>query len=138
MMETWAPQCTALPADTTGRGKSQASLPTGSLGIAISEGGGGGGRGTTDTKILARLRAQPRVPAPTVIGKEAMAQMGMAARSPTWWWVEWRRLELRGLSFPLHPARVRGGQHALPSAETRGPTLTPHGVYHYDFGDTAA
>src|SRR3954453_14091259 len=81
MMESWGATVIRSPSDTTEAGKSQASHPTGSLGIAISEAvevaAGDEGTNYALGSVLNHVCLHQ-----TVIGQEAMAQMEMAGEEP--------------------------------------------------------
>src|ERR671918_1174825 len=81
MMESWGATVIRSPSDTTEAGRSQASHPTGSLGIAISEAvevaAGDEGTNYALGSVLNHVCLHQ-----TVIGQEAIAQMEMAGEEP--------------------------------------------------------
>src|SRR4051794_11696431 len=81
MMETWGATVYRSPSDTTDAGKSQSSHPTGSLGIAISEAVEVAAKDTDTNYSLGSVLNHVCLHQ-TVIGQEAMAQMGMAGEEP--------------------------------------------------------
>src|ERR671937_147178 len=116
MMETWGATVHRSPSDTTDAGRSQASHPTGSLGSVLNH------------------VCLPQ----TVIGQEAMAQMGMAGEEPdVVVGCVGGGSNFAGLSFPFIRRVLRGEAQTrfLAAEPTACPTLT-RGVYRYDFGDT--
>src|SRR3954463_2247398 len=134
MMETWGGTVHRSPSDVTQSGRANASHPTGSLGIAISEAveiaatseGVNYALGSVLNHVLLHQ---------TVIGQESIAQMAMAGGAPDvgagcvgggW--------NFPGLAFPW---LRRGGDRRFVAAEPAAcPTLT-RGVFAYDYGDTA-
>src|SRR3954447_15105349 len=81
MMETWGATVYRSPSDTTDAGKSQSSHPTGSLGIAISEAVEVAAKDPDTNYSLGSVLNHVCLHQ-TVIGQEAMAQMGMAGEEP--------------------------------------------------------
>src|SRR5204863_1883123 len=81
MMETWGATVFRSPSDTTDAGRAQASHPTGSLGIAISEAvevaANDGATNYALGSVLNHVCLHQ-----TVIGQEAFAQMEMAGDEP--------------------------------------------------------
>src|SRR5687767_12006252 len=82
MMESWGATVIRSPSDTTEAGRSQASHPTGSLGIAISEAvevaAGDEGTNYALGSVLNHVCLHQ-----TVIGQEAIEQLGICTRSAT-------------------------------------------------------
>ena len=81
MMESWGATVIRSPSDTTEAGKSQASHPTGSLGIAISE-AVEVAAGDPETNYALGSVLNHVCLHQTVIGQEAIAQMEMAGDEP--------------------------------------------------------
>src|SRR4051812_29584447 len=134
MMETWGGTVHRSPSDVTQSGRANASHPTGSLGIAISEAveiaatseGVNYALGSVLNHVLLHQ---------TVIGQESIAQMEMAGESPdVMVGCVGGGSNFAGLAYPW---LRRGGDVRFVAAEPAAcPTLT-RGVYAYDFGDTA-
>ena len=106
MMETWGATVIRSPSDTTEAGRSQASHPTGSLGIAISE-AVEVAASAAGHQLRARLGAQPRVPPPDRDrpgGDRPAGDGGRRARRGGG--LRGRRVELRRALVPLHQARA--------------------------------
>src|SRR3954468_2144545 len=137
MMESWGASVIRSPSDTTEAGRSQASHPTGSLGIAISEAvevaAGDEGTNYALGSVLNHVCLHQ-----TVIGQEAMAQMEMAGEEPD---VIVGSVgggsNFAGLTFPFarRVPREGAGTRSLAAGPAPCPTLTG-GAYRYDFGDT--
>src|SRR3954453_3517948 len=137
MMESWGATVIRSPSDTTEAGKSQASHPTGSLGIAISEAvevaAGDEGTNYALGSVLNHVCLHQ-----TVIGQEAIAQMEMAGEEPdVIVGCVGGGSNFAGLSFPFARRVLRGeaSTRFLAAEPAACPTLT-RGVYRYDFGDT--
>jgi tryptophan synthase beta chain len=137
MMETWGATVHRSPSDVTDAGRSQASHPTGSLGIAISEAvevaaqdpGCNYALGSVLNHVLLHQ---------TVIGQEAMAQMEMAGDEPDIVvGCVGGGSNFAGIAFPFVRRVLRGdAKTRFVAAEPAAcPTLT-RGAYRYDFGDT--
>jgi tryptophan synthase beta chain len=134
MMQTWGATVHRSPSDLTQSGRANASHPTGSLGIAISEAvevaaqseGVNYALGSVLNHVLLHQ---------TVIGQETIAQMEMAGEEPdVVVGCVGGGSNFAGLSYPW---LRRGGDMRFVAAEPAAcPTLT-RGVYAYDFGDTA-
>src|SRR4051794_17828626 len=134
MMETWGATVHRSPSDRTESGRANASHPTGSLGIAISEAvevaaqseGVNYALGSVLNHVLLHQ---------TVIGQESIAQMEMAGDEPdVVVGCVGGGSNFAGLAYPW---LRRGGSTRFVAAEPAAcPTLT-RGVYAYDFGDTA-
>jgi tryptophan synthase beta chain len=137
MMEAWGATVHRSPSERTEAGRSQASHPTGSLGIAISEAveiAAGDERtnyalGSVLNHVLLHQ---------TVIGQEAIRQMELAGEAPD---VIVACVgggsNFAGLCFPFLRRVLRGDARTrFVAAEPAAcPTLT-RGAYRYDFGDT--
>jgi tryptophan synthase beta chain len=125
------------PSDTTDAGRSQASHPTGSLGIAISEAVEVAAKDPDTNYSLGSVLNHVCLHQ-TVIGQEAMAQMGMAGEEPdVVVGCVGGGSNFAGLSFPFIRRVLRdGAKTRFVAAEPAAcPTLT-RGAYRYDFGDT--
>ena len=138
MMESWGATVHRSPSDRTDAGHAQSRHETGSLGIAISEAvevaakdpGVHYALGSVLNHVLLHQ---------TVIGQEAMAQMGQAGDEPdVVIGCVGGGSNFAGLAFPFLRPVLRGeGRTRFVAAEPAAcPTLTK-GVYRYDFGDTA-
>jgi tryptophan synthase beta chain len=137
MMESWGATVIRSPSDTTDAGRSQASHPTGSLGIAISEAvevaAGDEGTNYALGSVLNHVCLHQ-----TVIGQETIAQMELAGEEPdVVVGCVGGGSNFAGLSFP-YVRRVLHGEartRFLAAEPAACPTLT-RGAYRYDFGDT--
>src|SRR5213596_1679738 len=137
MMETWGATVHRSPSDTTDAGKSQASHPTGSLGIAISEAVEVAAKDPDTNYSLGSVLNHVCLHQ-TVIGQEAMAQMAMAGEEPdVIVGCVGGGSNFAGLSFPFVRRVLRGEAKTrfLAAEPAACPTLT-RGAYRYDFGDT--
>jgi tryptophan synthase beta chain len=137
MMETWGATVHRSPSDTTDAGKSQSSHPTGSLGIAISEAVEVAAKDPDTNYSLGSVLNHVCLHQ-TVIGQEAMAQMGMAGEEPdVVVGCVGGGSNFAGLSFPFIRRVLRDGAKTrfLAAEPAACPTLT-RGAYRYDFGDT--
>src|SRR5207302_8735910 len=81
MMETWRATVHRSPSEETAAGRSQRQHPTGSLGIAISEAVEVAAQ-NPDTNYSLGSVLNHVLLHQTVIGQEALAQMGMAGEEP--------------------------------------------------------
>ncbi len=137
MMESWGATVIRSPSDTTEAGRSQASHPTGSLGIAISE-AVEVAAGDPEAKYALGSVLNHVCLHQTVIGQEAIAQMEMAGEEPdVVVGCVGGGSNFAGLAFP-YVRRVlrREARTRFVAAEPAAcPTLT-RGKYRYDFGDT--
>jgi tryptophan synthase beta chain len=137
MMETWGASVHRSPSDLTEAGRSQQSHPTGSLGIAISEAVEVAAQ-SSDTNYSLGSVLNHVLLHQTVIGQEAIAQLGMAGEEPD---VVIACVgggsNFGGLTFPFLRRVLRGGAKTkfIATEPAACPTLTK-GVYAYDFGDT--
>src|SRR5258705_5818119 len=125
------------PSDLTEAGKSQASHPTGSLGIAISEAVEVAAQDPDANYSLGSVLNHVLLHQ-SVIGQEAIAQMGMAGDEPdVVIGCVGGGSNFAGLAFPFARRVLRGqATTRFVAAEPAAcPTLT-RGVYRYDFGDT--
>jgi tryptophan synthase beta chain len=137
MMETWGATVHRSPSTLTESGRSQQAHPTGSLGIAISE-AVEVAAGREDTNYSLGSVLNHVCLHQTVIGQEAMAQMGMAGEEPdVIIGCVGGGSNFAGLTFPLVRRVLRGEAKTrfLAAEPAACPTLT-RGVYRYDFGDT--
>ncbi len=137
MMETWGATVHRSPSDITEAGRSQQSHPTGSLGIAISEAVEVAAQ-DADTNYSLGSVLNHVLLHQTVIGQEAIAQLGMAGEEPD---IVIACVgggsNFGGLTFPFMRRVLRGGAKTkfIAAEPAACPTLTK-GVYAYDFGDT--
>ncbi len=137
MMQTWGATVHRSPSDLTEAGRSQASHPTGSLGIAISEAVEVAAQNADVNYSLGSVLGHVLLHQ-TVIGQEAMAQMAMAGEAPdVVVGCVGGGSNFGGLSIPFLRRVLRDGiRTRFVAAEPAAcPTLT-RGVYAYDFGDT--
>ena len=137
LMESWGAKVIRSPSDTTDAGRAQASHPTGSLGIAISEAvevaASDGGTNYALGSVLNHVCLHQ-----TVIGQEALAQMEMAGDEPdVIVGCVGGGSNFAGLTFPFLRGTLRGENSIryVAAEPAACPTLT-RGVYAYDFGDT--
>jgi tryptophan synthase beta chain len=137
LMETWGATVHRSPSDRTDSGRANASHPTGSLGIAISEAvevAAGSDANYALGSVLNHVCLHQ-----TVIGQEAIAQMGMAGEEPD---VVIACVgggsNFAGLAIPFVRRVLRDGATTrfLAAEPAACPTLT-RGAYRYDFGDTS-
>src|SRR3954464_12125943 len=137
MMETWGATVHRSPSDLTKAGRDQAGHPTGSLGIAISEAVEGAASHDGTNYALGSVLNHVCLHQ-TVIGQEAIAQMGMAGEEPdVVIGCVGGGSNFAGLPFPFVRRNLRGeASTRFVAAEPAAcPTLT-RGAYRYDFGDT--
>jgi tryptophan synthase beta chain len=138
MMETWGATVHRSPSTLTEAGRAQASHPTGSLGIAISEAVEVAAQDPSCNYALGSVLNHVLLHQ-TVIGQESIAQMEMAGDEPD---VVIACVgggsNFGGLVFPWLRRNLRDGAKTrfLAAEPAACPTLTK-GVYAYDFGDTA-
>src|SRR3954453_10029115 len=134
MMETWGATVHRSPSDRTQSGRANASHPTGSLGIAISEAVEVAAT-TEGVNYALGSVLNPVLLHQTVIGQETIAQMEMAGDEPdVVIGCVGGGSNFAGLAFPW---LRRGGSMRFVAAEPAAcPTLT-RGVFAYDYGDTA-
>jgi tryptophan synthase beta chain len=138
MMEAWGATVHRSPSDLTESGRGQASHPTGSLGIAISEAVEVAAQ-SPDTNYSLGSVLNHVLLHQTVIGIEAIAQMEMAGDEPdVVIGCVGGGSNFSGLAFPFVRRVLRGeSKTRFVAAEPAAcPTLT-RGAYRYDFGDTA-
>jgi tryptophan synthase beta chain len=137
MIEAWGATVTRSPSETTEAGRSQREHPTGSLGIAISEAVEIAAQNGDTNYALGSVLNHVCLHQ-TVIGQEAIAQMGMAGEEPdVVVGCVGGGSNFAGLAFPF-ARRVLAGDATtrFVAAEPAAcPTLT-RGAYRYDYGDT--
>jgi tryptophan synthase beta chain len=138
MMQTWGGTVHRSPSDLTESGRANASHPTGSLGIAISEAVEVAAQ-SEDTNYSLGSVLNHVLLHQTVIGIEAIAQMELAGDRPdVVIGCVGGGSNFGGLVFPFLREKLRGDRDVrFVAAEPAAcPTLT-RGVYRYDYGDTA-
>ncbi|HEY2161733.1 MAG TPA: TrpB-like pyridoxal phosphate-dependent enzyme [Solirubrobacteraceae bacterium] len=138
MMETWGATVHRSPSELTNAGRANAEHPTGSLGIAISE-AVEVASSREDTNYSLGSVLNHVCLHQTVIGQEAIAQMGMAGEQPdVVIGCVGGGSNFAGLAFPFIRDVLRGNARMrfLAAEPAACPTLT-RGAYRYDFGDTA-
>jgi tryptophan synthase beta chain len=136
-MQTWGATVHRSPSDLTEAGRSQASHPTGSLGIAISEAVEVAAGDPASNYALGSVLSHVCLHQ-TVIGQESIAQMELAGEAPdVVIGCVGGGSNFAGLAFPWLRRNLRDGATTrFVAAEPAAcPTLT-RGVYAYDFGDT--
>src|SRR3954463_6416681 len=133
LIETWGATVHRSPSDRTEAGRSQASHPTGSLGIAISEAVEVAAQDPECNYALGSVLNHVLLHQ-TVIGQEALAQLELAEAEPdVIVGCVGGGSNFAGLVFPFLRA---GSEVRIVAAEPAAcPTLT-RGVYGYDYGDT--
>ena len=137
MMEAWGATVHRSPSDRTEAGRSQSGHPTGSLGIAISEAVEVAAQ-NPDTNYSLGSVLNHVLLHQTVIGQEAIAQLGLAGEEPD---VVIACVgggsNFGGLAIPFLRRVLRDGARTrfIAAEPAACPTLT-RGVYAYDFGDT--
>ncbi len=141
LMETYGAEVVPSPSSTTNYGrKVLADTPdsTGSLGMAISEAVEDAAT-RDDTKYSLGSVLNHVLLHQTVIGQEAIEQMGMAGESPdTIIGCTGGGSNFAGLTFPFLGLNLReGAKHRIIAVEPEAAPSLTRGVYAYDFGDTA-
>src|SRR4051794_12743200 len=137
MMETWGATVHRSPSTETDAGRAQASHPTGSLGIAISE-AVEVAAGDDDTNYALGSVLNHVLLHQTVIGQESLAQMEKAGEYPdTVIGCVGGGSNFAGIAIPFVRANLRDAKQTrfVACEPAACPTLT-RGVYRYDFGDT--
>jgi tryptophan synthase beta chain len=137
MMEAWGATVHRSPSDVTEAGRSQREHTTGSLGIAISEAVEVAAQ-SPDTNYSLGSVLNHVLLHQTVIGQEAIAQMGTAGEEPdVVIGCVGGGSNFGGLTIPFIRRVLRDGARArfIAAEPAACPTLT-RGVYAYDFGDT--
>ena len=141
LMETYGAEVVASPSLTTNYGRSVlATTPEspGSLGMAISEAVEDAAT-RDDTKYALGSVLNHVLLHQTVIGQEAIEQMGMAGESPDIIiGCTGGGSNFAGLTFPFLGRNFRdGAKHRIIAVEPEAAPSLTRGVYAYDFGDTA-
>ena len=138
MMETWGATVHRSPSELTESGRGQASHPTGSLGIAISEAVEVAARADDANYALGSVLNHVCLHQ-TVIGQEALTQLEMAGEAPdVIVGCVGGGSNFAGLAFPFVRLVLRGLTRTrfLAAEPAACPTLT-RGAYRYDFGDAS-
>jgi tryptophan synthase beta chain len=141
LMETYGAEVVASPSLTTNYGRSVlAEHPDspGSLGMAISEAVEDAAT-RDDTKYSLGSVLNHVLLHQTVIGQEAIEQMGMAGESPdVIIGCTGGGSNFAGLTFPFLGRNFRdGAKHRIIAVEPEAAPSLTRGIYAYDFGDTA-
>src|SRR6187402_3773142 len=141
LMETYGAEVVASPSLTTNYGRKvlgETPDSPGSLGIAISEAVEDAAT-RDDTKYSLGSVLNHVLLHQTVIGQEAIEQMGMAGESPDIIiGCTGGGSNFAGLTFPFLGRNLReGAKHRVIAAEPEAAPSLTRGVYAYDFGDTA-
>ncbi len=141
LMETYGASVVASPSTTTNYGRAVLAADPdspGSLGIAISEAVEDAAT-RDDTKYSLGSVLNHVLLHQTVIGQEAIEQMGMAGESPDIViGCTGGGSNFAGLSFPFLGRNFReGAKHRIIAVEPEAAPSLTRGVYAYDFGDTA-
>ncbi len=140
LMETYGAQVVASPSLTTNYGRSvlaQTPDSPGSLGMAISEAVEDAAT-RDDTKYALGSVLNHVLLHQTIVGQEAMEQMGMAGESPDVVIAcTGGGSNFAGLTFPFLGRNFReGANHRVIACEPEAAPSLTRGVYAYDFGDT--
>ena len=141
LMETYGAEVVPSPSATTNYGRSVlAATPDspGSLGMAISEAVEDAAT-REDTKYSLGSVLNHVLLHQTVIGQEAIEQMGMAGESPDIViGCTGGGSNFAGLAFPFLGRNFRdGAKHRIIAVEPEAAPSMTRGVYAYDYGDTA-
>ena len=141
LMETYGAEVVASPSPTTNYGRkvlAESPVSPGSLGIAISEAVEDAAT-RDDTKYSLGSVLNHVLLHQTVIGQEAIEQMGMAGESPDIViGCTGGGSNFAGLTFPFLGRNIRdGANHRIIAVEPEAAPSLTRGVYAYDFGDTA-
>ena len=141
LMETYGAEVVPSPSTTTNYGrKVLAETPDspGSLGIAISEAVEDAAT-REDTKYSLGSVLNHVLLHQTVIGQEAIEQMGMAGESPDIViGCTGGGSNFGGLAFPFLGRNFRdGANHRIIAVEPEAAPSLTRGIYAYDYGDTA-
>jgi tryptophan synthase beta chain len=141
LMETYGAEVVASPSNETNYGRqvlAESPDSPGSLGIAISE-AVEDAAGRDDTKYSLGSVLNHVLLHQTVIGQEALEQMGMAGESPDIIiGCTGGGSNFAGLTFPFLGRNFReGASHRIIAVEPEAAPSLTRGVYAYDFGDTA-
>jgi tryptophan synthase beta chain len=140
LMETYGAEVVASPSLTTNYGRQVLGATPdspGSLGIAISEAVEDAAT-RDDTKYALGSVLNHVLLHQTVIGQEAIEQMGMAGESPDIViGCTGGGSNFAGLTFPFLGRNFReGARHRIIAVEPEAAPSLTRGVYAYDFGDT--
>jgi tryptophan synthase beta chain len=140
LMETYGAEVVASPSLTTNYGRSvlgETPDSPGSLGMAISEAVEDAAT-RDDTKYALGSVLNHVLLHQTIVGQEAMEQMGMAGESPDVVIAcTGGGSNFAGLTFPFLGRNFReGAKHRIIAAEPEAAPSLTRGVYAYDFGDT--
>ena len=140
LMETYGSEVVPSPSPTTNYGRrvlEETPDSPGSLGIAISEAVEDAAT-RDDTKYALGSVLNHVLLHQTVIGQEAIEQMGMAGESPdTIIGCTGGGSNFAGLTFPFLGRNFReGATHRVIAVEPEAAPSLTRGVYAYDFGDT--
>jgi tryptophan synthase beta chain len=140
LMETYGAEVVASPSLTTNYGRQVLGATPdspGSLGIAISEAVEDAAT-RDDTKYALGSVLNHVLLHQTVIGQEAIEQMGMAGESPdVVIGCTGGGSNFAGLTFPFLGRNFRdGATHRIIAVEPEAAPSLTRGVYAYDFGDT--
>jgi tryptophan synthase beta chain len=140
LMETYGAEVVPSPSATTVYGRrvlEETPDSPGSLGIAISE-AVEDAAGRDDTKYSLGSVLSHVLLHQTIIGQEAIEQMGMAGESPDVVIAcTGGGSNFGGLTFPFLGRNFRSGAtHRIVAAEPEAAPSLTRGVYAYDFGDT--
>jgi tryptophan synthase beta chain len=140
LMETYGAEVVASPSLTTNYGRQVLGATPdspGSLGIAISEAVEDAAT-RDDTKYALGSVLNHVLLHQTVIGQEAIEQMGMAGESPdVVIGCTGGGSNFAGLTFPFLGRNFRdGAKHRIIAVEPEAAPSLTRGVYAYDFGDT--
>jgi tryptophan synthase beta chain len=140
LMETYGAEVVASPSLTTNYGRSvlgEHPDSPGSLGMAISEAVEDAAT-RDDTKYALGSVLNHVLLHQTIIGQEAIEQMGMAGESPdVIIGCTGGGSNFAGLAFPFLGRNFReGATHRVIAAEPEAAPSLTRGVYAYDFGDT--
>ena len=141
LMETYGAEVVASPSLTSNYGRSvlgETPDSPGSLGMAISEAVEDAAT-RDDTKYALGSVLNHVLLHQTVIGQEAIEQMGMAGESPdVVIGCTGGGSNFAGLTFPFLGRNFRdGAKHRIIAVEPEAAPSLTRGVYAYDFGDTA-
>ena len=140
LMETYGAEVVASPSLTTNYGRAvlgETPDSPGSLGMAISEAVEDAAT-RDDTKYALGSVLNHVLLHQTVIGQEAIEQMGMAGESPDVVIAcTGGGSNFAGLTFPFLGRNFReGASHRIIACEPEAAPSLTRGVYAYDFGDT--
>jgi tryptophan synthase beta chain len=140
LMETYGAEVVASPSLSTNYGRTvlgETPDSPGSLGMAISE-AVEDAASRDDTKYSLGSVLNHVLLHQTVIGQEAIEQMGMAGESPDIIvGCTGGGSNFAGLTFPFLGRNFReGANHRIIAAEPEAAPSLTRGVYAYDFGDT--